>query len=47
VEYPAGAVPPTQGSSIARDDGRGFEIREVRKSADGQVNIFVREVNSP
>lgn len=47
VEYPAGAVPPSQGSSIARDDGRGFEIREVRKSADGQVNIFVREVTSP
>jgi hypothetical protein len=47
VEYPAGAVPPTQGSSIARDDGRGFEIREVRKSPDGQINIFVREVNAP
>ncbi|MEI6712413.1 MAG: hypothetical protein WCO60_01585 [Verrucomicrobiota bacterium] len=47
VEYPAGAVPPSQGSAIARDDGRGFEIREVRKSPDGQVNIFVREVNTP
>jgi hypothetical protein len=47
VEYPAGAVPPAQGSSIARDDGRGFEIREVRKSPDGQVNIFVREISAP
>ena len=46
VEYPAGAVPPAQGSAIARDDGRGFEIREVRKSEDGQINIFVREVNA-
>jgi hypothetical protein len=46
VEYPAGGVPPQQGSSIAREDGRGFEIREVRRSPDGQVNIFVREVTS-
>jgi len=47
VEYPAGAVPPQQGASIAREDGRGFEIREVRRSPDGQVNIYVREVLSP
>jgi hypothetical protein len=46
VEYPAGGVPPQQGSSIAREDGRGFEIREVRRTPDGQVNIFVREVTS-
>jgi hypothetical protein len=46
VEYPAGGVPPQQGSSIAREDGRGFEIREVRRSPDGQVNIYVREVTS-
>lgn len=46
VEYPSGGVPPQQGSSIAREDGRGFEIREVRRSPDGQVNIYVREVTS-
>jgi hypothetical protein len=46
VEYPAGGVPPQQGSAIAREDGRGFEIREVRRSPDGQVNIYVREVTS-
>jgi hypothetical protein len=46
VEYPAGGVPPQQGSSIAREDGRGFEIREVRRTPDGQVNIYVREVTS-
>jgi hypothetical protein len=45
VEYPAGAVPPRQGSSVARSDGRGFEIREVRRTPDGQVNIYVREVS--
>jgi hypothetical protein len=46
VEYPAGGVPPQQGSSIAREDGRGFEIREVRRTPDGQVNIYVREVTA-
>jgi len=46
VEYPAGGVPPQQGSSIAREDGRGFEIREVRRSPDGQVNIYVREITA-
>lgn len=47
VEYPAGAVPPKQGASVARSDGRGFEIREVRRTPDGQVNIYVREVSAP
>lgn len=47
VEYPAGAVPPQQGGAVAREEGRGFEIREVRRTPDGQVNIFVREVSSP
>jgi hypothetical protein len=47
VEYPPGALPPSQGSAISREDGRGFEIREVRRGADGQVNIFVREVIAP
>lgn len=44
VEYPAGTVPPARGSSVLRSEGRGFEIREVRRGADGQVNIYVREV---
>lgn len=47
VEYPAGSVPPKQGASVARSDGRGFEIREVRRTPDGQVNIYVREVSAP
>jgi hypothetical protein len=46
VEYPAGAVPPARGASVLRGEGKGFEIREVRRGADGQVNIFVREVFS-
>ncbi len=47
VEYPAGRIPPQQGVEIAREDGCGFEIREVRRAPDGQVNIYVREITSP
>jgi hypothetical protein len=44
VEYPAGAVPPGENSTISRDASRPFEVRDIRKGADGQVNIYVREI---
>jgi hypothetical protein len=44
VEYPAGAVPPGENSTFSRDGARPFEIRDIRKGADGQVNIYVREI---
>ena len=47
VEYPAGAVPPAENSSFVRDAARPFEIRDVRRGADGQVNIYVREIIQP
>ncbi len=47
VEYPASAAPPTEGASFARDESRGFELRDVRRGADGQINIYVREVTLP
>jgi hypothetical protein len=47
VEFPAGSQPPGEGSSVARDDLRPFEIRDVRRGTDGQVNIYVREVTTP
>jgi hypothetical protein len=47
VEFPPSVAPPTEGSTFARDELRGFEVREVRKGADGQVNIWVREVTQP
>ena len=47
VEYPAGAVPPVENSSFVRDATRPFEIRDVRRGADGQVNIYVREIIQP
>jgi hypothetical protein len=44
AEFPAGARPPSEGSTFSRDSRRPFQITEVRKSADGQVNVYVREV---
>jgi hypothetical protein len=44
VEYPAGYVPPRQGAEVSRDEQRPYEITEVRKQADGQLNVFVREI---
>jgi hypothetical protein len=44
VEFPAGYVPPTQGSVVSRDEARPLEITEVRKQEDGQLNVFAREI---
>jgi len=44
AEFPAGSNPPSEGSTFSRDSKRPFQITEVRKSADGQVNVYVREV---
>jgi hypothetical protein len=47
VEFPAGYTPPQQGSVVSRDEMRPFEITEVRKQEDGQLNVFVREIMQP
>jgi hypothetical protein len=44
VEYPAGAIPPSEGSAIARDNLRPFQIISVKRGDDGQINIYAREV---
>ena len=44
VEFPAGYTPPAQGSVVSRDEARPYEITEVRKQSDGQLNVFVREI---
>lgn len=44
VDYPAGYTPPAQGSVVNRDESRPYEITEVRKQDDGQLNVFVREI---
>ncbi|MFN2509553.1 MAG: hypothetical protein ABR589_12375 [Chthoniobacterales bacterium] len=44
VEFPSGIAPPAQGSTVTRDEARPYEITEVRKQSDGQLNVFVREI---
>jgi hypothetical protein len=44
VDFPAGYTPPTRGTTVTRDEARPYEITEVRKQSDGQLNIFVREI---
>jgi hypothetical protein len=44
VEFPAGAIPPTEGSAITRDNLRPFQITSVKRGDDGQINIYAREV---
>jgi hypothetical protein len=44
VDFPAGYAPPAQGSAVSRDEARPYEITEVRKQDDGQLNVFVREI---
>jgi hypothetical protein len=47
VEFPAGYVPPRPGAEVNRDESRPYEITEVRKQEDGQLNVFVREIMQP
>jgi hypothetical protein len=47
VEFPAGYRPPPQGAVVSRDEARPYEITEVRKREDGQINVFVREIMQP
>jgi hypothetical protein len=47
VEFPAGYIPPRQGTEVSRDEQRPYEITEVRKQEDGQLNVFVREIIQP
>jgi hypothetical protein len=47
VEFPSGYTPPQQGAVVSRDEARPYEITEVRKQEDGQLNVFVREIMQP
>ena len=47
VEFPPGVKPPAEGATVSRDELRPFELRDVRKTNDGQLNVFVREVTTP
>ena len=44
VEFPAGVIPPNEGSSLSRDNLRPFQITSVKRGDDGQINIYARDV---
>lgn len=44
VDYPAGAPLPAEGSRVSRGESRPFQIIDVRRGSDGEVNIYAREV---
>jgi hypothetical protein len=46
VQYPAGVVPPVEGSTFARDESRPFMITDVRRGPDGAINLYVREITT-
>ncbi len=47
VDFPTGSTPPGQGESVNRDAQRPFQITSVEQGADGQINVYVREVTRP
>ncbi len=44
VEYPAAETPPQEGASLTRGDARPFLITDIRRGADGEINVYAREV---
>lgn len=46
AEFPRGVPTPQIGQNFQRGAERPFQIVDVRKGADGQVNIYVREITS-
>ena len=47
VDFPAGTQPPAERANVSRDESRPFEIRDIRKGTDGQINVYVREITTP
>ena len=47
VDFPSEDIPPRQGSSLIRGKNRPFLINRVEQGADGQINIYVREITRP
>ncbi|SRR5579862_614439 len=44
VDFPGGFVPPPEGSNLSRDESRPFQIIDVRRGSDGEINVYAREV---
>lgn len=44
VDYPAERALPAEGTEVSRDEGRPYQIMDVRQVADGTLNVYVREI---
>lgn len=47
VEYNPGLMLPEKGTVIERQGARGFEVVDVAKAADGNRNVFARDLTAP
>ena len=46
VDYPAGSIPPEERDTFSRDEMRPFQVTDVRRGSDGQINIYAREITA-
>jgi len=47
VDFPGNTAPPAEGETVQRDAQRPFQITNVERGADGQINVYVREITRP
>ncbi|MGB8354280.1 MAG: hypothetical protein WCD79_10360 [Chthoniobacteraceae bacterium] len=47
VEFPAGTHLPAEGTPVARGQMRPFQVVDVHRGNDGQVNVYAREITAP
>jgi hypothetical protein len=47
VDFPGNAAPPAEGETVQRNAQRPFQITNVERGPDGQVNVYVREITRP
>jgi len=46
VSFPSGSTPPPEGASVKRGAGSAFQVMDIRKGADGETTIYVREITA-
>lgn len=47
VDFPAGSQAPGEGTRMSRDSSRPFQITEITRTDDGQINVRAREITQP
>ena len=47
VDFPGNIAPPAEGETVQRDAQRPFQITNVERGPDGQINVYAREITRP